>query len=165
MTDNLDNLRARAEQAERERDAALEEARMMQDRLQRQIDGNLALKAEAAALRAALEQEEYPMSKYNNRRVRADGHTFDSAAEHRRYQELRLLESQGMLEQLSVHPKFALHVNGVKVADYVADFSYLDAETGALVVEDVKGVRTAVYRLKRKLLRAIHEIEITEIDV
>lgn len=46
------------------------------------------------------------MSKYHNTRVRADGLSFDSKAEYARYQELRLLESQGMLTELKVHPAY-----------------------------------------------------------
>jgi hypothetical protein len=47
--------------------------------------------------------------------------------------------------------------------EYIADFVYHDAETGELIVEDTKGVRTKDYILKRKLLLLVHGIKIREI--
>ena len=85
------------------------------------------------------------MNKYGNRTVRADGFTFDSQAEHRRYQALRLMERAGIIKDLDVHRRFLLHA-GIR---YECDFSYI--EDGKLVAEDVKGVETAVFRLKKKL--------------
>ena len=53
----------------------------------------------------------------------------------------------------------------VRVATYIADFSYFNVETHSVVVEDVKSkaIRTALYRLKKKLIEAQHEITITEV--
>jgi len=103
-------------------------------------------------------------SKYGNRRVSVDGLRFDSQAEARRYEDLRLMEAAGEIARLQVHPRFPLRVGTVLVGTYVADFAYLDRQ-GLPVVEDVKGVRTAVYRLKRKLMQALHGIDIVEIPV
>jgi len=50
-----------------------------------------------------------------------------------------------------------------KVGEYRADFRYVEARTGKLIIEDVKGVKTAVYRLKKKLFEALYGIEITEV--
>lgn len=102
-------------------------------------------------------------SKYNNQRVVLDGYTFDSQAEARRYRELCLLYDAGEITDLAVHPKYPLVVNGQVVANYLADFSYTVAD-GREVVEDVKGVRTDVYRLKRKLVRALYGIDIVEVQ-
>lgn len=102
-------------------------------------------------------------SKYNNTHVTLDGYTFDSQAEMRRYQELCLLRAAGEINYLAVHPSYPLVVNGVPIAIYVADFSYTETATGSEVVEDVKGVRTALYRIKRKLMLALHGITIQEI--
>jgi hypothetical protein len=55
---------------------------------------------------------------------------------------------------------FRLIVGGVLVCRYRADFVYV--ESGARVVEDVKGFRTVVYKLKRRLMLACHGIEIKE---
>ena len=53
----------------------------------------------------------------------------------------------------------------VRVATYIADFSYYDVEMHSIVVEDVKSkaTRTALYRLKKKLIEVEHEITITEV--
>lgn len=101
-------------------------------------------------------------SKYRNVKVRSDGYAFDSKAEYRRYEELVLLERAGEITQLGVHPRYALEVLGEKICVYEADFSYQD-RVGALHVEDVKGVRTREFILKKNLMRAIHGIEVIEI--
>lgn len=101
-------------------------------------------------------------SKYNNRRVTLDGYTFDSQAEAQRYQELCLMRTAGDIADLAVHPRYPLVVNGETVATYVADFAYTTWD-GIEVVEDVKGVRTAVYRLKAKLMHALYGIRIVEV--
>lgn len=104
-------------------------------------------------------------SKFKNVRVfdRERACWFDSKAEHRRYQELRALERAGTIAQLEIHPKFPLVVHGHKICRYEADFSYVVGETQARVVEDVKGVQTASFRLKAKLLRACHGIDVVVI--
>jgi len=102
------------------------------------------------------------VSKYHARKVTAGGLTFDSQAEHRRWRELVLLEQAGEISHLAVHPAYPLIVNGVKVGVYQADFVYTDAN-GRRVTEDVKGVKTPVYRLKRKLMWACHQIAIVEV--
>jgi hypothetical protein len=40
---------------------------------------------------------------------------------------------------------------------------YTDRETGQTVVEDVKGMATDVYRIKRKLVLAVHGVDVQEI--
>lgn len=97
-------------------------------------------------------------SKYHNRRVKADGYTFDSQAEYRRYQELRLLEQAGDIDSLRVHHRWTVFVafkdrdgKRHRAVVYEDDFSY--REGSRWIVEDVKGVRTAVFRIKEKLFR------------
>lgn len=101
-------------------------------------------------------------SKYGNRKTVVDGQVFDSQREAQRWQELRLLERAGEIARLARQTRWALRVNGVLVGSYVDDFDYINA-TGRFVVEDAKGVRTPVYRLKRKLMQAIHGIDIVEV--
>lgn len=104
--------------------------------------------------------------KFNAKRTEIDGISFPSKAEAHRYSELRLLEKAGEIEGLELQPKFPLLVNGVKVATYIGDFRYrvVKGLSGSLtVVEDVKGVRTPVYQLKKKLVRAQYDIDITEV--
>lgn len=99
-------------------------------------------------------------SKYNAAKVTLDGHRFDSRREARRYEELKQMEAAGKIAQLELQPRFELQPafryrgEAVRKIEYVADFRYLDYERGGLVVEDVKGMRTDVYRLKKKLFLA-----------
>ena len=103
-------------------------------------------------------------AKYGNRAALVDGIRFASQREARRYQQLRLLEQQGQIAVLELQRKFCLVVNGRHVCDYVCDFCYTRlTPPGGLVVEDAKGVKTPVYRLKKKLLLACYGIEIQEV--
>jgi hypothetical protein len=102
--------------------------------------------------------------KYGNVPEWVDGIRFASRAEARRYQELKLLVRAGAISHLKIQPSYKLVVNGVKVATYRADFHY--DENGRLVVEDVKSrpTMTPVYRLKKKLLKALYDIDIKEVQ-
>jgi len=105
-------------------------------------------------------------SKYLNRKVQTGGRTFDSAAEARRFAELRILERAGAVEGVECQPSFRIEINGALICTYIADFTYLDKETGETIVEDVKSAYTRklpVYRLKRRLMKAVHGIDITEV--
>jgi len=90
-----------------------------------------------------------------------DGGTTPSAG-HRAlpYEQLSWLECGGLVANLQLQPRYPLRVDSALIATYIADFSYEHA--GAIVVEDCKGVRTPVYRLKRRLMRALYGIEIVE---
>jgi len=104
------------------------------------------------------------MPKFGNHKTVVDGMTFDSKKEARRYCELRMLERGKRITGLALQPRFDFVINGVKIGYYKADFSYV--ENGACVVEDVKSEFTKklpVYRLKRKLMQAVHGIEIKEV--
>lgn len=103
--------------------------------------------------------------KYGNTPTVVDGIRFDSKAEARRFQELKYRLEAGEIAYILRQPSFALTVNGIHIAKYVGDFEYFDVATETTIVEDVKSPvsKTPVYRLKRKLMRAIHGIEIVEI--
>lgn len=104
------------------------------------------------------------MSKYRNRKTEVDGILFDSRKEATRYGALKLAERAGMVRDLKLQVPFKLEVNGVLVCTYKADFVYEDkfGSQWKRIVEDCKGYQTPVYRLKKKLMRAIHGIEIRE---
>ena len=102
--------------------------------------------------------------KYRNQPTVIDGVRFASKKEGERYKILSLLESQGRIDNLRLQPRFALMVNGVKIGDYVADFQY--DLSGKTVIEDVKSpaTRTAVYKIKKKILETYDPpVVITEI--
>jgi len=103
------------------------------------------------------------LNKYNAHKCELDGYKFDSLAEGRYYQGLKLMLLNGDIHDLEVHPKFEIMVNGTRIGNYYADFRYF--ENGVQVIDDVKGVRTPVYKLKRKLVEAIYGVKIREIDV
>ena len=95
------------------------------------------------------------MSKYHNKKVQVDMYVFDSIAESKRYKELKLLERAGEIKKLELQPRFLLQEsfkkNGktFRKIEYIADFQYI--ENGRVVIEDVKGKETEVFKLKRKL--------------
>lgn len=109
-------------------------------------------------------------SKYFNRKLKApDGQEFDSIKEFHRWGCLRLLERAGKIQQLKRQVKFVLipaqkdEKTGKVIereCSYVADFTYY--ENNEYVVEDCKGYKTEVYRLKKKLMLWVHGIRIKE---
>jgi hypothetical protein len=101
------------------------------------------------------------MNKYGAKPTIVGGIRFASKAEANRFILLRQLERQGDITDLETQPKFKVAVAGHHICNYLADFRY--KQDGAEVIEDVKGVRTPVYKLKKKLVEALHGIEIMEI--
>lgn len=90
-----------------------------------------------------------------------DGKKFASKKEAHRYVELKLLNRAGKVHDLRCQVSFTLNVNGEHICRYVADFVYFN-DKGEKIVEDVKGFLTKEYKLKKKLMKAIHDIEIRE---
>jgi len=101
-------------------------------------------------------------AKYHNERCEIDGIWFDSKKEGKRYGELKMLEKARAIRDLRIQQRFVITVNGRHICDYIADFEYTDSKTGQQVVEDVKGVRTKEYQIKRKLVEALYNITILE---
>lgn len=105
-------------------------------------------------------------AKYGNTPNRcAEGYMHQSKLEAKRCNELHALQRGSLIRQLEAHPQpvYRLEVNGRLVTTYRPDFRYVEADGGRLVVEDVKGVATAVYRMKKKLMLACHGIEVEEV--
>ena len=106
------------------------------------------------------------VSKFRSQRVDEDGLTFDSKKEAKRYKELRLLLKAGEIGYLARQVEFPLMIEGRKLASYIADFTYTDAKTGEMIVEDVKSEVTRklpVYRLKRKMMWLQKGIKVREV--
>lgn len=119
--------------------------------------------------------------KYHAQKVTFDGMEFDSKREMIRWQELRALERNGEIFGLRRQVRFELipaqyapdvvTKTGKKKrgaclerkCDYIADFVYSDLRTGEYVVEDAKGMKTEVYKIKRKLMLYIHGIRVKEV--
>lgn len=102
-------------------------------------------------------------SKYRNIKTTVDGVTFHSRKEATHYLKLKAMEKTGLITDLVLQPKFPMMVNGVKIGCYYADFSYTVVATGIRFVDDVKGMRTAVYKLKKRIVEAMYTIRINEI--
>lgn len=87
-----------------------------------------------------------------------DGHTFDSRAEMQRYAELKMLERAGIIRDLTLQPEFILQPSffhkgkKIQAIKYFADFAYLDLRTNRSIVEDCKGMKTEIYKMKKKIL-------------
>lgn len=110
-------------------------------------------------------------SKYNAVKTTVDGITFHSAKEARRYAELKLLEKAGELHNLNLQPEWYLHAKGGRrIGIYIADFQYCVCAGGSancgwckVVIEDVKGFKTPLYRWKKKHVEAQYGIQIREL--
>jgi len=94
------------------------------------------------------------VTKYRAQPTVVDGIRFDSKAEARRYGDLKVTEKAGLITDLELQPTFPVKINGIKVFTYRADFRYVDL--GGVVIEDVKGYKTPLYRLKKKCVEAAY---------
>lgn len=109
------------------------------------------------------------VAKYHNKKVSYDGYTFDSIKEKNYYIKLKLLEKAGKIKELELQkefelqPSFKLNNKASRKITYRADFTYKTTEDDKLHVIDVKGYRTDVYRLKKKIFEYKYGIEIEEI--
>jgi len=112
--------------------------------------------------------------KYGAKARTVDGIRFDSTREAQRYEDLRILERAGLVADLEIHPRFPIDVfalrgelgTPIRCGVYTADFKYRETDTGAIVIEDVKShpTRTTAYRLRKRLIEAIHGITIRELE-
>ena len=102
-------------------------------------------------------------NKYFAKKTVAMGLKFDSRWEAERWGQLKSMERAGIVTQLERQIRYDLTINDVKICSYIADFRYLlEEENGLfkLVVEDAKGILTPEFKLKKKLMKAIHNIEL-----
>lgn len=105
-------------------------------------------------------------SKYKAIRTECGGIVFDSKREALRYADLLLLCRCGAISDLELQIAYPVHVKTpqgafVKVFSWICDFRYKDRD-GRMTVEDCKGFKTAIYRLKKKCVEAQYGIRILE---
>lgn len=123
----------------------------------------------------------YRKPKYRNNKINFDGETFDSMKEYWRYIELLHMQNDGKIKDLQRQVKYILIPaqrepdtvgarGGIKKGKlierevaYYADFVYKLADSGTLIVEDTKGMRTTEYIIKRKMMLYFHKIRIKEL--
>ena len=95
------------------------------------------------------------MSKYGALKTDCgNGHRHDSRLEAGRCDALHILEAQGEIHRLELQPIFPVIINGKTVCKYVADFAWFTQD--CRIVEDVKGMTTPIFNLKKKLVEASH---------
>ena len=93
--------------------------------------------------------------KYHAKKTIVDGITFDSKHEAEVYATLKMLEKGGVIKNLTLQPRYllqeAFEKDGKKYRkiEYVADFQF--EEKGKVKVWDAKGMKTDVYKLKKKM--------------
>lgn len=97
-------------------------------------------------------------NKYHNKKIIIDGIKFDSQKEGYRYLYLKRLQEVGKITELELQKAFELqpsYVNNdnkkIRAITYISDFFYYDKELKKYIVEDVKGIKTDVYKLKKKI--------------
>lgn len=100
-------------------------------------------------------------NKYKAKKCKIDGYTFDSLMEGRRYNELKLLNQSGRIDGIFVHPAFSIFIKEVFICKVILDFGYFDNDKLDTVYEDVKGCKTALSSLKKKLVEAQYSITVT----
>lgn len=95
-------------------------------------------------------------NKYKNKKTIYDGIKFDSKKEGSYYLKLKLLEEKGIISDLKLQvkfelqPKFQFGNKTIRAINYIADFTYI--QDNKLHIVDTKGVRTDVYKLKKKMM-------------
>jgi hypothetical protein len=105
-------------------------------------------------------------SKYGNLKTEYNGYVYMSKKEANFAQELDYLKKATDPKERVVsferQVPFQIEVNGKKICKYLCDFKVLYKD-GHTEIIDVKGVRTNIYTLKKKLVEAIHGIVIKEV--
>lgn len=102
------------------------------------------------------------MNKYRNKKTVYDGYKFDSIVEKDYYKHLKRKEEEGLIKNLTLQKRFILQPafkhNGktIRAITYTSDFYYITAD-GQETVIDVKGVLTAEFKIKLKLMRYIYK--------
>ena len=102
-------------------------------------------------------------SKFGAKKTIVDGITFDSKWESERYGQLRAMERGGIVTDLKLQVKYDIVINDIKICKYIADFVYKEeSPDGEIkeIVEDAKGFETPEFKLKKKLMKAVHGIDI-----
>ena len=102
-------------------------------------------------------------NKYNAKKTEFMGFKFDSKWEAERYGQLESMKMAGIIQDLERQVNYDIIVNDQKICRYIADFVYkLVHEDGSekKIVEDAKGIETTDFKLKKKLMKAVFDIEI-----
>lgn len=102
-------------------------------------------------------------SKFGAKKTMVDSITFDSKWESERYGQLKAMERGGIVTDLGLQVKYDIVINDIKICKYIADFVYKEESPDGKIkeiVEDAKGFETPEFKLKKKLMKAVHGIDI-----
>lgn len=109
------------------------------------------------------------MSKYNSTKIKVDNIEFDSKKEANYYLKLKMLLKSGEIKDLELQKEYILQ-DSFKInkktrrkITYKPDFSYISTSDNKLHIVDVKGFKTEVYKLKKKLFEYKFGVEIEEV--
>ena len=110
------------------------------------------------------------MNKYRNEKIIIDEIRFDSKLEARRYCELKLLQRANEIKNLrrqvtfELQPSYRKNNKTIRAINYIADFVYYDVKKDKTIIEDTKGFKTEIYKLKKKMFEYKYpDLEIKEI--
>ncbi len=110
------------------------------------------------------------MNKYRNEKIIIDEIRFDSKLEARRYCELKLLQRANEIKNLrrqvtfELQPSYRKNNKTIRAINYIADFVYYDVKKDKTIIEDTKGFKTEVYKLKKKMFEYKYpDLEIREV--
>jgi len=105
----------------------------------------------------------WKQSKYHAIRTQnADGTWSDSLREARFDAQIMLLQHDPKTARVVRKEKFPIVVNGEKICTFVSDW-FVEKKTGEKIVYDAKGVKTPIYKLKKKLVKALYGLDIVEL--
>jgi hypothetical protein len=105
-------------------------------------------------------------NKYRNKITELDGIKFHSRKEAARYSQLKMYEKGGLIKDLRLQvsyeliPKLVINGKTERAIKYVADFVYTDTVHNNEVIEDVKGMQTDIFKIKYRMMKLIHNIDI-----
>jgi hypothetical protein len=109
-------------------------------------------------------------SKFNNVKVIIDGYVFDSKKEAEFYGSLKLKKKAGLIKDYQMQVKYDIIVNKIHIANYFLDFLIINLDDSIDYI-DIKGkdlktnkfIKTGVFALKKKLVEALYNINISMI--
>lgn len=105
-------------------------------------------------------------NKFNAKKTVVDGITFDSKKESVRYEQLKKYIEGNLISGLKLQvsyeliPKQTINGKTERAVKYVADFVYYDNVLNKEITEDVKGMITDLFRVKYKLMKLVHNIDV-----
>lgn len=105
-------------------------------------------------------------NKYNAKKTWVDGVKFDSKKEAARYIQLKADADSGKISNLRLQvsyeliPKLTINGKTQRAIKYIADFVYFDTAHDVEICEDCKGMITDIFKIKYRLMKMIHNIDI-----